>query len=69
VLGRLQAVVHGHGTAAVEDDLDRGGRTPAALRHPGGLELEHERELVGGLYCDEVDVEVGVDVHARAPVR
>lgn len=49
------------------DHLERARRPCAARRLGRGGELEHERELVLGLDGDQVEVEVGGDVHGAAP--
>ena len=52
-----------HRAAAVEHDLHGGRRPRPVLRRLGGAQLEHDRQLVGLLDGDKLDIDMGVQAH------
>ena len=68
VLRRLEALA-GHRAAAVEHDLHGRGRARTGVRRRRRVELEHEGDLVGLFDGDDVEVEMGVHVHAGLLAR
>ena len=62
LLGGVEALAV-HRAAAVEDDLDVGGRARRVGLRGGRDELEHHRDLVVLLDGDDIDICVGVHLH------
>lgn len=66
--GGIEAAA-GHRAAAVEHDLQRCGRAHHVRLRLRGGQLEQDRDLVLLLDGHEVDVEMGVEMHVRRPLR